>query len=121
MYKVIIEDLYVDTIIGLCDWERDVEQRISFDIEIQVDIRNAAEMDDINKTVDYVAISDQVKKFTRSNKFFLIETLVVRLMRHLIDTYVLIDSLTITVRKPLAIKNASSATVKGSMSRSDMN
>ena len=42
-------------------------------------------------------------------------------MRHLIDTYVLIDSLTITVRKPLAIKNASSATVKGSMSRSDIN
>ena len=52
MYKVIIEDLYVDTIIGLCVGE-EVEQRISFDIEIQVDIRNAAEMDDINKTVDY--------------------------------------------------------------------
>ena len=41
MYKVIIEDLYVDTIIGLCDWERDVEQRISFDIEMEVDIRDA--------------------------------------------------------------------------------
>ena len=100
--------------------KRDVEQRISFDIEMDVDIRDASEMDDINKTVDYVAISEQVKKFTQSNKF-LIETLVVRLMRHLIHTYSLIDSVTITVRKPLAIKNASSATVKGNMSRRDIN
>tara|TARA_B100002019_G_scaffold291598_1_gene312220 strand:+ start:849 stop:1214 length:366 start_codon:yes stop_codon:yes gene_type:complete len=121
MYKVIIEDLYVDTIIGLCDWERDVEQRISFDIEMDVDIRDASKTDDINKTVDYVAISEQVEQFTRSNKFFLIETLVVRLMKHLIHTYTLINSVTITVRKPLAIKNASSATVKGNMSRRDIN
>ena len=69
MYKVIIEDLYVDTIIGLCDWERDVEQRISFDIEIQVDIRNAAEMDDINKTVDYVAISMLLQNLFKINFF----------------------------------------------------
>ena len=120
MYKVIIDNLYVDTIIGLCDWERKVEQRIFFDIEMNVDIIQASKDDDIKKTVDYVAISNEVVNFSRKNKFLLIETLVIRLLKHLLNSNKLISSLTITVRKPLAIKNAASATVKGSMSRSDI-
>ena len=121
MYKVIIDNLHVDTIIGLYKSERKIEQRISFDIEMDIDICDAAKTDDINKTIDYVTISNQVLVFTQKHKFFLIETLVVRLLRYLLDNHSLINSLTVTVRKPLAIKNASSATVKGSMSRNDLN
>ena len=37
---VFIEDLRIDTIIGIYDWEREVKQTIALDIEMAADTKN---------------------------------------------------------------------------------
>ena len=44
---VYIRDLRIETIIGIYDWEREVKQTVSLDLEMAHDIRRAAETDDI--------------------------------------------------------------------------
>ena len=53
MANILIEDLAVDTVIGLCEWEKHVEQRLFFDIDMQVDISDAARDDNLEACVDY--------------------------------------------------------------------
>ena len=43
---VFIEDLQIDTVIGIYDWERKIRQTVSLDIEMATDIRKAAETDE---------------------------------------------------------------------------
>ena len=42
MDTVFINDLRIETIIGIYDWERKVRQTISLDLEMGTDIRQAA-------------------------------------------------------------------------------
>ena len=44
---VYIRDLRIETIIGIYDWEREVKQTVSLDLEMAHDIRKAAETDAI--------------------------------------------------------------------------
>ena len=44
---VYIKNLQIECIIGIFDWEREVKQRVSIDLEMSTDIRPAAETDDI--------------------------------------------------------------------------
>ncbi|HCX26154.1 MAG TPA: dihydroneopterin aldolase, partial [Cellvibrionales bacterium] len=48
MATVFIEDLKVDTVIGLCEWEKHVKQTLHFDIDMQVDISGASSGDNID-------------------------------------------------------------------------
>ena len=54
---VYIRDLRIDTIIGIYDWEREVRQTVSIDLEMASDIRKAAETDDIQHALNYKAVS----------------------------------------------------------------
>jgi dihydroneopterin aldolase len=44
---IYLNDLRIDTIIGIYDWERRVKQTISLDLEMASDIRKAAASDHI--------------------------------------------------------------------------
>ena len=66
---VFIEDLRIETIIGIFDWERRVKQTISLDIEMATDIRKAAASDHIDDTLDYKAVSKRLIDFVGSSEF----------------------------------------------------
>ena len=51
---IYLNDLRIDTIIGIYDWERRVKQTISLDLEMASDIRKAAGSDDIEDTLRVV-------------------------------------------------------------------
>lgn len=118
MATVFVNDLKVDTIIGVCDWEKEVEQTLHFDIAMQVDILAAAERDDLAATVNYAGVAEDVNTFTRAQDCLLIETLLQRLLVYLLNRYSMIESLTITLRKPMAIEAAECAGITASLSRS---
>ena len=42
MDRVFIENLTVETVIGIYDWEREIRQAVSLDLEMDFDIRTAA-------------------------------------------------------------------------------
>ena len=47
MDKVFIKNLQVETIIGIFEWEREVRQVVSIDLEMEFDNKKAAKSDDI--------------------------------------------------------------------------
>lgn len=72
---VYIRDLKIDTVIGIYDWEREVKQTISLDLEMATDIRKAASTDDINDTLNYKAVAKRLISFVGDSKFLLVETM----------------------------------------------
>lgn len=72
---VYISDLKIDTIIGIYDWEREVRQTISLDLEMATDIRQAAATEDIQFALNYKAVSDRLIEFIGGSEFLLIETM----------------------------------------------
>ena len=63
MDRVFINDLRIDTIIGIYDWERKVRQTISLDLEMGTDIRHSAKTDAIEDTLNYKAVAKRLIAF----------------------------------------------------------
>jgi dihydroneopterin aldolase len=71
---IFVRDLKIDTVIGVYEWERDIRQQLSFDLEMAVDIGPAAAGDDIAKALDYSAVAARLIEFVGTSEFQLIET-----------------------------------------------
>ena len=78
MDRVFIENLTVETVIGIFDWERDIRQAVSLDLEMDFDIRPAAATDRIEDTLDYKAVAKRLIHFVEQSEFQLVETLAER-------------------------------------------
>ncbi|MFI2811829.1 MULTISPECIES: dihydroneopterin aldolase [Microbulbifer] len=72
---VYIRDLKVNTIIGIYDWEREVRQTVSLDLEMAFDISEAARTDDIEHTLNYKAVAKRLIGFIEGSEFLLVETM----------------------------------------------
>ena len=68
-----IRDLRIETIIGIYQWEREVKQTVSFDLEMAHDIRKAAATDDIAFALNYKSIAKRLIKFIEESEFLLVE------------------------------------------------
>ena len=102
MDKIFLNDLKIDTVIGVFDWERQIKQTLRFDIEIDYDIRPAATSDDIADTMDYVSIAKTVVGFVEQSDYQLIETLAEDLAALLLTEFS-IPSITLSVTKPVKL------------------
>ena len=105
MDRILIEGLEVETCIGVYDWERTIQQRLVFDLDIQTDIRAAAVSDDLANTLDYKALSDRVIEYVSATSFELIEALAENLAELLIDEFDL-SWLVLKISKPGAVPQA---------------
>lgn len=72
---VFIENLKVDTVIGVYAWERKIRQQVHLDIEMAKDNREAAGTDDISQALDYKAIGKRIEAFVKEAEYQLVETL----------------------------------------------
>jgi len=79
MDTVFINDLRIETIIGIYDWERKVRQTVSLDLEMATDIRKAASSDSIEDTLNYKAVAKRLIAFVGESEFQLVETLAERI------------------------------------------
>lgn len=75
---VFIEDLRIETVIGIYDWERKIRQVVALDLEMAFDNRKPAASDRIEDTLDYKAVSKRLICFVESSHFELVETLAER-------------------------------------------
>jgi dihydroneopterin aldolase len=75
---VFIEDLRIDTVVGIYDWERRTRQTIALDIEMGFDNTRPATSDAIADTLDYKAVSKRLIAFVEASSFQLVETLAER-------------------------------------------
>ena len=84
---IYLNQLRIDTVIGVWEWERKIRQTLIMDIQLGTDIAAAGASDDINDTVDYKAVSDRVMAFTRESNFALIEALAEGITRIVLDEF----------------------------------
>ncbi|WP_297185796.1 dihydroneopterin aldolase [uncultured Porticoccus sp.] len=102
---VYIRNLRIATVIGVYDWERQVRQIVSLDLEMGADISRAADTDDIQYTLDYKAVADRLTAFVGGSEFLLLET-----MAEQVATIVLMEFsvpwLRLRIGKPGAIAEA---------------
>lgn len=70
---IFINDLRLDILIGVYDWERKVPQTVQFDLEIGIPDRRAAQSDKLADTMDYAAIVSRIETSLRDNRFSLLE------------------------------------------------
>lgn len=114
---IFIQNLRVDTVIGVYDWEKQFKQPLFFDLEMWTDIRASALTDDIALTVNYKVISDEVIAWTQSHTFELLETLAEKLCQTLLTNHPGIQQLRLSVKKPQAVLQAETVGLKITRSR----
>lgn len=78
MDLVFINDLKIDTVIGIYDWEREIRQTVCLNLEMNTDIRQAAATDRIEDALDYKAVAKRLIGFVENSDFGLVETLAER-------------------------------------------
>lgn len=113
---VFIEGLEARAIIGIQDWERKKKQTIRFDLELACDVSLAAAEEDIEKALDYRAISKAILAHVEARQYFLVETLAHRLAE-LVMTEFNVPWLRLRVSKPGAVRfseNTGVEVVRGS-------
>jgi len=84
---IYLRDLRIETIIGIFDWEREIKQTISFDLDMAADIRKAAASDAIEDTLDYKALSKRIIAFVEASSFQLVETLAEQVAAIILDEF----------------------------------
>ena len=72
---VFIDDLRIQTIIGVYDWEREITQTVTLDLKMAFDISRAAKSDEIVNTLDYKTVSKRLIQFVEASEFQLVEAL----------------------------------------------
>ena len=102
---IFISDLRIETIIGICDWERVVRQTVSLDLEMAADIRKAAATDSIDDTLNYKAVAKRLIDFVGTSEFQLVETLAERIAAIVLDEFN-VAWLRLRLRKPGAVRGS---------------
>lgn len=75
---VFLRDLHIDTVIGIYDWERNIQQTVILDIEMSSDVAKAAATDQIEDALNYKSVAKRMIQFVGESKFLLVETLAER-------------------------------------------
>ena len=103
---IFLGGLEIETIIGIYDWERETKQTVVLDIEMAFDIRQAAETDDIQYTLDYKAVSKRIISFVEGSQFFLVEKLIAEIANIILNEFAT-SWVRVTLNKKGAISGAS--------------
>ncbi|HOJ63193.1 MAG TPA: dihydroneopterin aldolase [Spirochaetota bacterium] len=77
--KIYINNLKVNTIIGVYNFERKKRQKIFIDLEIEFNLSSEFN-DSINQTVDYDLVLKEVKKFVENSNFYTLEKLCIEII-----------------------------------------
>ena len=115
---VFIKDFIIEEIIGIHEHEKIKKQKIKFNIVLNVNQSSIPDEKDINSIVDYEKITNKLEDLTKGKKYNFLESLAEDSFKEIFrDSR--INSVTIKIEKPEAIKNAGSVGVEVFKTRKD--
>ena len=115
---VFIKDFIIEEIIGIHKPEKIKKQKIKFNIVLDVNQSFTPDEKDIKSIVDYEKITNKLESLTKSKKYNFLESLAEDSFKEIFEDK-RIDSVTIKIEKPEAIKNARSVGVEVFKTRKD--
>ena len=116
--KVIISDLVFNTSIGVHDFEKEKEQQIRFNIEIDINPLLKAAENDLKSIVNYENVINKVKSITHKKHYNLLETLAEDIFTNLFLAKNIIK-IKLRIEKPEIIKDASSVGIEITKKKND--
>jgi dihydroneopterin aldolase len=84
---------------GVSSEEQNVGGKFEADIDIYTDFSEAADKDDLSKTVDYYKVYSFLNQYTVKKRYYLIEALAVEIADELLKTFERILKVAVRVRK----------------------
>lgn len=72
---IYIQNLRIETVIGVYGWERQLKQTVILDLELGTDIRKAGVSDAVADTVNYKDVAKRVIQFVENSRYQLVEAL----------------------------------------------
>ena len=111
MARILVSELFFETVIGVYDWERKLPQRLSVSLELTIDSRAAVANDAIGDAVDYDKLSKSIIDWAKVQSFHLVESLAVGILRLTMKDPMVLHSI-VTVSKYGAIKDAKQVSVR---------
>ena len=115
---VFINDFVIEEIIGIHKHEKIKKQKIKFNIVLDINQNSVPDENNIKSIVDYEKITDKLKNLTRNKKYNFLESLAEDSFKEIFEDK-RINSVTIKIEKPEAIKNAKSVGVEVFKTRED--
>ena len=115
---VFIKDFIIEEIIGIHEHEKIKKQKIKFNIVLYVNQNSIPNENDIKSIVDYEKITNKLENLTRNKKYNFLESLAEDSFKEVFEDK-RINSATIKIEKPEAIKNAKSVGVEVFKTRKD--
>ncbi len=119
MDAIVIEGLKVETVIGCFDWERQIIQPLLLDLTLKTNLEQAAQSDLLVDTINYAQICEIAAQVIQNAQPQLIEHAAKLVIDALFHHYAVIESITITVRKPAIIAQAQSVGIRLERHRND--
>jgi dihydroneopterin aldolase len=110
MDVLFIHGLRIDTEIGVYEWEKNVKQPISLDIEVNTNVKTPAQSDELTDALDYQKVTDRVTEYINSQHFHLVET-VAENVAELLQKEFQVSWVRVRVSKLSAIKTVDSVGV----------
>ena len=109
--QVLIEALRVDTVIGVYEWEKTIQQTLVIDVVMDCDNRPAAEQDNIDLAVDYARVSDAITELLQAQPRQLIETVAEDIAKLVLQQFA-VRQVQVKVAKPDAVAAAQQVAVR---------
>ena len=116
MDKIFINEMVVDTIIGIYPHERENKQAVTINIEIDCDLAKAGETDKLEDTVNYKDINDKVRQHVSNSDYLLIEKMTASIASICFET-IGVEAVKVGIEKPEALEGNRSVGIQISRTR----
>lgn len=100
--KIYIKDLELIAYHGVLEEEKQLGQKFLISLEINTSLRKAGLTDDLNKTISYAEICDDIEKLFLSKKNDLIEKCGEEIAELILKKSALVHKVKVTIKKPWA-------------------
>jgi dihydroneopterin aldolase len=102
---VYVRGLEVKTVIGVYDWEREIKQPLSVDLDMAWDFTRAEQSDDIQHVLDYKVVCVRIAEFIEKTELNLLEKIAAEIA-NVIMTEFRVPWVRVKVGKPAALTGA---------------
>ena len=99
MDRIRLKGLALFPKLGVTAWEKEGVQRVAADVDLLLDLKEAAEKDSISVAVDYEKVCALCASVAKGRKFHLVESLTRELAGAILDAFPRVSRVVVRVRK----------------------
>ncbi|MBI0158543.1 dihydroneopterin aldolase [Snodgrassella alvi] len=87
MDTIFLHGMTAQTLIGVYQWERQQQQTLLLDVDIGTDFQQAAQSDNIDDTIHYARVADDLREALAEQEFLLLEALAEYVAQFILNRY----------------------------------